>query len=217
MKTSAMKKIIITTHFILLLSWMARSQSYEGTVNYQKKDEKVIVIEFPYPASVVEDAIVDKMEKLGFKKKESKGFLVYKNAILSDISSEPADYMIKVERKSRKDRDESIVYLLVSRNDENIIARSDALINSNAKTFLDRLSPDVDAFNLEVQIKDQESALAKAERKLKDMQDDQESMEKKIKKLQDDLKDNAKDQQNQQKEIEKQRQVLDSMKAKRKI
>jgi len=217
MKTSAMRKIIITINFIFLLALIARSQSYEGTVDYQKKGEKAIVIEFPYPASVVEDAIVDKMEKLGLKKKESKGFLVYKNAILTDISSEPADYMIKVERKSRKDRDESIVYLLVNRNDENIIARNDALLNSNAKTFLDHLTPDVDAFNLEVQIKDQESALSKAEKKLRDMQDDQESMEKKIKKLQDDLKDNAKDQQNQQKEIEKQRQVLDSMKAKRKV
>jgi len=216
MKTSAMRKITLTINFILVLALIARSQSYEGTVGYQKKDEKAIIIEFPYPASVVEDAIVDKMEKLGLKKKESKGFLVYKNAILTDISSEPADYMIKVERKSRKDRDESIVYLLVSRNDENIIARSDALINSNAKTFLDRLSPDVDAFNLEVQIKDQEGALSKAEKKLKGLRDDQESMEKKIRKLQDDLKDNAKDQQNQQKEIEKQKQVLDSMKAKRK-
>ena len=161
MKTSAMRKITLTINFIFLLALIATSQSYEGTVGYQKKDEKAIIIEFPYPASVVEDAIVDKMEKLGLKKKESKGFLVYKNAILTDISSEPADYMIKVERKSRKDRDESIVYLLISRNDENIIARSDALINSNAKTFLDRLSPDVDAFNLEVQIKDQEARLGR--------------------------------------------------------
>ena len=156
------------------------------------------------------------MEKLGFKKKESKGFLVYKNAVLPDISSEPADYMIKVERKSRKDRDESVVYLLVNRNEENIIARSDALVNSNAKTFLNRLAPDVDAFNLEVQIKDQENTVSKAEKKLKDLQDDQESMEKKIKKLQDDLKENAKDQQNQQKEIEKQKQALESLRAKRK-
>jgi len=212
-----MRKTIITLHFIFFLGCVAKSQSYEGTVGYQKKDEKAIIIEFPYPPSVVEDAIVDKMEKLGLKKKESKGFLVYKNAILTDISSEPADYMIKVERKSRKDRDESIVYLVVSRNNENIIARSDALVNSNAKTFLNRLSPDVDAFNLEVEIKDQETTISKAEKKLKDLQDDQESMEKKIRKLQDDLKDNAKDQQNQLKEIEKQKQVLESLRTKRKI
>jgi len=211
-----MRKIKLTICFIFFLAFVGKSQSYEGTVGYQKKDEKAIIIEFPYPASVVEDAIIDKMEKLGFKKKESKGFLVYKNAVLPDISSEPADYMIKVERKSRKDRDESVVYLLVNRNEENIIARSDALVNSNAKTFLNRLAPDVDAFNLEVQIKDQENTVSKAVKKLKDLQDDQESMEKKIKKLQDDLKENAKDQQDQQKEIEKQKQALESLRAKRK-
>ena len=209
----------ITTFIIpaFFISCLCYAQSYEGTVDYQKKSETAIIIEFPYPPSVVEDAIIDKMEKLGFKKKESKGFLVYKSAILTDISAEPADYMIKVERKSRKDKDESIVYLLVNRNDENIIARRDALMNSNAKTFLNRLTPDIDAYNLEVQIKEQENIVSKAEKKFKDLQDDEDSMEKKIKKLQDDLKDNAKDQDNQQKEIEKQRQILDALKGKRKI
>jgi hypothetical protein len=212
-----MRKIISILVTFFFISCLCSAQSYEGTVEYQKKNETAIIIEFPYPPSVVEDAIIDKMEKLGYKKKESKGFLVYKGAILKDISVEPADYMIKVERKSRKDKDESVVYLLVNRNDENIIARRDALVNSNAKTFLNGLTPDVDAYNLEVQIKDQENIVSKAERKFKDLQDDQESMEKKIKKLQDDLKDNAKDQENQQKEIEKQKQTLEAMKGKRKI
>jgi len=194
-----------------------KAQSYEGTVDYQKKDEKAIIIEFAFPSSVVEDAIIDKLEKLGFKKKESKGFLVYKNIVLTDISAEPADYMIKVERKSKKEKDESIVYLLISRNDENIIARSDALINSNTKTFLNNLSPDIEAYNLEVQIKDQQNTVEKAEKKLRNLQDDKESMQKKIKKLQDDLEENAKDQADQQKDIEKQKQVLEALKGKRKI
>jgi septal ring factor EnvC (AmiA/AmiB activator) len=81
---------------------------------------------------------------------------------------------------------------------------------------LDDLVPEVEAFNLELQIKDQDETVAKAEKKLKGLQDDQESMEKKIKKLEDDLKNNAKDQQDQQKEIEKQRQILEGMKGKRK-
>ena len=211
-----MRRFIITIIFVSSFASAAKAQSYEGTVDYQKKDEKAIIIELPYPPSVVEDAIIDKMEKLGFKKKESKGFLVYKNIVLTDISVEPADYMIRVERKSRKDKDESIIYLLISRNDENIIARSDALVNSNTKTFLNNLSPDVEAYNLEVQIKDQENTVEKAEKKFRNLQDDKESMEKKIKKLQDDLEENTKDQVNQQKEIEKQKQILESLRGKRK-
>src|SRR6266487_846917 len=212
-----MRKIVTAIVFTLFIAFLSSAQSYEGTVDYQKKNEKAIIIEFPYPPSVVEDAIIDKMEKLGYKKKESKGFLVYKNAILSDISAEPADYMIKVERKGRKDKDESVVYFIINRNNENIIARSDALVNSNSKTFLNGLSTHVEAYNLEVEIKDQEERVAKAEKKLKNLQDDKDDMEKKIKKLQEDLKENAKDQSDQQQEIEKQRQVLEAMKGKRKI
>ncbi len=175
-----------------------------------------MIIEFPYAPSVVEDAIIEKMEKMGYKKKESKGFLVYKGAIISAISSEPADYMIKVERKSRKEKDESVVYLLMNRGEENIMTRSDAFVNSNMKTFMNGMSPEVEAFNLEKEIQEQEALVIKAEKKFKDLKDDQETMEKKIKKLQEDLKTNDKDQQNQQKEIDNQKQILDAMKAKRK-
>ena len=119
-----MRYLITTIISILILNYASRAQSYEGTVDYQKKDEKALIIEFPYPASVVEDAIVDKLEKMGFKKKESKGFLVYKNIVLSDISSEPADYMIRIDKKSRKEKDASIVYLMVSRNDQKSFQRA---------------------------------------------------------------------------------------------
>lgn len=70
--------------------------------------------------------------------------------------------------------------------------------------------------NLELQIKIQDEVVTKAEKKLKNLKDDQESMEKKIKNLQDDLKDNAKDQDNQQKEIEAQKKALEALKERRK-
>ena len=206
---------LITSLFAVLLTLTVSAQSYEGTVEYQKKDQKAMIIEFPYSPSVVEDAIVQKMEKLGYKKKESKGFLVYKNAVISEISAEPADYMIKVERKSRKEKDESVVYLVMNKGEENIMARNDALLNSNVKTFLNGMSPDVESLNLERQIEAQQALVAKAEKKLKDLKEDQESMEKKIKKLQDDLKDNAKDQEKQQNEIENQKKVLEALVGKR--
>jgi chromosome segregation ATPase len=210
-----MRKIWITL-LALIPAVIVSAQSYEGSIEYQKKDQKAMIIEFPYAPSVVEDAIVEKMEKMGYKKKESKGFLVYKNAVISDISSEPADYMIKVERKSRKEKDESVVYLVMNRKEENIMARNDALVNSNLKTFLNGWTPGMEAFNLEREILDQAEAVAKAEKKLRDLKDDKENMEKKIKKLQEDIKDNEKGQENQQKEIDTLKQTLEAMKGKRK-
>ena len=211
-----MKKLIPTFIFLFFMAPAGYTQSHEGTIDYQKKDEKAILIEFPYPSSIVEGAVADKMEKLGCRKKESKGFLVYKNAVLRDISAEPADFLIKVERRSRKENDRSIVYFIVNRNEENIIERNDALLNSNVKTFLNRLSNDVEAYNLEAQIKDQEEIISKAEKKLNNMQEDKESMEKKVKKLENDLRENSNDQFDQKKEIEKQKQVLEAMKTRRK-
>ena len=210
-----MKRIILAL-FVFVVVLRSSAQSYEGSIEYQKKDQKAMVIEFPYSPSVVEDALIEKMEKMGYKKKESKGFLVYKNAVISTISSEPADYMIKVERKSRKEKDESVVYLVMSKGDENIMARNDALVNSNMKTFLNNVSPEVEAFNLEREILAQQEVVTKAEKKLKNLKDDQESMEKKVKKLQEDLKDNAKDQENQVKEIENQKKILEAKIALRK-
>lgn len=210
-----MKKIQATLLAIIPALFLS-AQSYEGKIEYQKKEHKAMVIEFPYEPSEVEDAIVIKMEKLGYKKKETKGFLVYKNAVITDISAEPADYAIKVERKSRKDKDESLVYFVMTKGEENVIARSDAFLNSTLKTFLNGLTPHVESHHLERQIQNQEATLVKAEKKLKNLLDDQESMEKKIKKLQEDLVDNAKDQENQQKEVENQKQVLEAMRGKRK-
>jgi hypothetical protein len=59
--------------------------------------------------------------------------------------------------------------------------------------------------------------VSKAEKKLREINEDQQSMEKKIKKLEDDLKENANNQYDQRKEIEKQKQVLEAMKTRRKI
>jgi hypothetical protein len=194
----------------------ALAQSYEGMVEYQKNDERAVIMEAPYHPSMVEAAIIDKMEKLGFKKRESHGFVFYKESVLQEISSEPADYIIKVERKSRKDKDESLVYLLVYRKEENIIARNDAMVNSNARVFMNRLAPDIDSYVLEQQIKDQEDAVAKAEKKLRNLQDDQGNLEKKLRKVQEDIKDNDLDQVSQRKEIDSQKRVLDNLKSKRK-
>jgi hypothetical protein len=210
-----MKKVQATL-LALIPAILLSAQSYEGKIEYLKKENKAMIIEFPYEPSEVEDAIVAKMEKMGYKKKESKGFLVYKNAVIKEISSEPADYVIKVERKSRKEKDESLVYFIMNKGEENVITRSDAFLNSTLKTFLNGLSPQVESHHLENEIRSQEAALAKAEKKFKDLQDDQQTMEKKAKKLQEDLEDNVKNQENQQKEIENQKQILEAMKGKRK-
>ncbi len=207
----------------ITISSFVFAQAYEGSVEYDKKKQQAFVIEYHYSPEAVENAIIQKMEKLGYKGKEEKGmfnkdkgFHVYKNAFITDISSSSMDYMVKVEQKSRKEKDESIVYFIINKDGENAMPKFDATDMRQAKTFLNNLMPDVEAADLELRIEAQEDAVAKAEKKFKNLQSDKEDMENKIKKLQDDIQKNLKDQDDTQKDIENQKQVLENLKIKRK-
>jgi len=199
------------------------AQAYEGSVEYDKKKQQAFVVEYRYQPEAVENAVLQKMERLGYKGKEEKGlfnkdkgFHVYKNAYITEISNNSMDYMIKVEQKSRKEKDESVVYLIIYKDGENAMPKFDAYDIKQAKTFLNSLVPDVEAADLELQIGAQEDAVAKAEKKFKNLQSDKEDMENKIKKLQDDIQKNMKDQEDTQKDIENQRQALENLRLKRK-
>ena len=207
----------------LLTYTICGAQAYEGKIEYDKKKQAAFVIEFPYSPEAVENAFIQKMEKLGYRGKEEKGlfnkdkgFRVYKNAFITDISNKKYDYIINVERKSRKEKDEAVLYLLVMNNDENAINGFDAADMRRGKEFLNNLLPDVEAANLELDIKWQEDVVAKAEKKLRTLQTDKEEMEDKIKKLEKSIEDNVKDQEETKKDIEDQKNILENLKLKRK-
>jgi hypothetical protein len=217
-----MRNFIFTLSAITLLMATGFAQAYEGSIEYNKQKQEAFVIDYSYPAEAVENAIVQKMAKMGYKGKEEKGmfnkdkgFIIYKAAYITDISSSSMDYIIKVEQKSRKEKDASVLYLIINKNNANAMKEFDANDVGRAKDFLNKLLPDVEAANLELQIEAQEEAVAKAEKKLKTLQSDKDDMEKKIKKLQDDIKDNLKNQENTQRDIENQKQALEALKAKR--
>src|SRR5690348_3838717 len=104
-----MRGILLISCLSVLFSLTGFSQSYESKIEYNKKKQDAFAIDYAYSPEAVENAIVARMEKLGYKTKEEKGlfnkdkgFRTYKNAFISDISSSSFDYVIKVEQKSRK-------------------------------------------------------------------------------------------------------------------
>jgi septal ring factor EnvC (AmiA/AmiB activator) len=134
---------------------------------------------------------------------------VYKSIFINDISADRLDYMVKVERKSRKASDEAVMYIIIMKGDQNALPLMDSYTVSSAKSFLNNLIPDIEAANLELQIKAQEDIVAKAEKKLRDLKDDQTALERK-------LTQNKTDQDNTQKDIENQKQALGVLTGKRK-
>ncbi len=206
-----MKKFLLAV-CVAAGSW-ANAQAYEGTVDYQKKSEPALVIEYNYPQDVVEAALKEKMSGLGYKARSNKGFIVYQGAVISDISSSPMDYAFKVDRKSRKEKDVSLVYMVMG--GANALSADNSAARSNGRYFLGNLAPYIQSGSLEKEIKDQEETVVRSEKKFKTLQDDKADKEKKIKKLQEEIRSNEKDQESQLRELEKQRGVLDALKGKR--
>ena len=218
-----MQKIILPLLIILSSTFLLSAQPHEDQIEYDKKKQDCLVMEYNFPLQAVENAFKSRMESLGYNGKEEKGlfnkdkgFRVYKDVTISDISANRYDFVISVERKSRKKDDESVFYFIILKEGNNALSGLNSEEMGKAKTFLINLIPDIEAANLEIMIIDQEEVVSKEEKKLKSLKDDKEDLEKKIRKLQDDIKDNDRDQDKQQKEIENQRKALKDLKAKRK-
>ena len=192
------------------------SQSaYETTVSYDKKKQKAFAIDYSYSTETVESAIERHIQKLGHLGKtekgifnRNKGFIVFSDAVISDISEERMDYLVKVEKG--KGNDQSTLYLAINKAGSDVIPSMTSKDISKIRSFLSNLMPEVEEAHLEMKIKDQDDAVVKSEKKLKQLQDEKVDLEKKTQK-------NTTDLDNIQKQIESQRHAMDSLKAKRKL
>ena len=210
-----MRKLILFTIF-LSVSFLVKGQAHEGSVEYNKGKQACIVMEYNYPPEAVENAMRAKLLKLGYGGKEEKGmfnkdkgFRVYKETTVGEISANKYDYAINIERKSHKEADETIVSLVIFKDDANALSKLSSDELEKVKSFLNNLLPEVEASNLEILIGAQILSLEKADKKLKTLQDEN-------KKLQEALEKNIKDQELQKKEIENQNKSLDALKGRRK-
>jgi hypothetical protein len=206
-----MKKIIlVVVCFIIAQSSMA--QAYDGSVDYLKKSQAAVIAEYKYPQETVEKTLRDKLERLGLKVKSSKGFLVAYNAVISSVSSNQMEYAFQVDRKSKREKETTVISMVMNVNDVNATADN----ASKAKDFLNELAPSIDALNIDNMVADQTTVLEKAQKKNKNLQEDMESLEKKIRNYQDDLAKTKRQQEDQVKEVQRQQEILDTIKAKRK-
>lgn len=202
----------------IIIHTQTRAQAMEGKIEYQKGDKVAATIELPYNPDVVEEAIKDIMDQKGVRTDRSKGFDIFRNAKLKENDAEMSDLHFKVERKSRKDRESAIIYLLIGRPNENVAVRTadDRYKLQEAKEFLNRISPSIEAYNLELAIKSQEGVVIKEDGRLRELLEDQKDLEKKIKSLQQKLEENKADQKKQGDEATRQKSLLASMQGRRK-
>ena len=73
MKKTCLLLIVVPLAIGSLLPISVFSQAYEASIQYNKKKQAAIAIDYSYPPEAVENAFVLRLEKMGFKAKEEKG------------------------------------------------------------------------------------------------------------------------------------------------
>ena len=210
-------KYIISFIVFTAAFFAAAAQSRIVTVEYQKINRQAVVNEIPFPEKTIRDAINNKMELLGYKGKDSKGYTVYKSVRMPELGNEAYDLYFMADRKSRREKENSTLTLMLSKGFDSFVAdSSDSNLMNNAKKYLDSITNVIAAYDLEQQIIAQEDAVKKADKKSANLIDDGVSLEKKRKNIEQDIADNRKNQASQLVEVEKQRQILIVLRSKRK-
>ncbi len=184
----------------------AQPKAVEGRSEFQKSLQPDVRITIPYAEDVIEKAIDEYMNKKGLKGSSVGGFKVYRNYKLEG-QDHNSDLYFKVDRKSRSEKDVSIVYLMIAKTAEDVKSRklndSTGLQLEGGKELLDGMLASFEAYNLEVEIKNQEAVVKKAQGKYDGLVSDQKDLEKKMRNIQDKQAQNKKDQEKQSEEIKR--------------
>jgi hypothetical protein len=201
----------------------ASAQSVSTSVKFDKTNKPALMLYLPYSQEVAEGTILTKLKETGFepeskgslfwKNNKVNGFYAFKGVTLRGEKTELVDLYFKVDRRGSKKDNQSVMYLLTSKGGDNFINdASDAGTFSAAQKFLNGFVGETASYKHTLDIKTQEEAVLRAEKRLTDLRDEEIDLQNKITKLQEDLKKNKEAQVNQQSQIETERKKLADMK-----
>ena len=211
-----MKKIIIA-NLLLVLSIVGFSQTRFTMAQFNKKEVPAVVGEIPYEEDIVKNAIDKNFEKMGYKGKKVKDYVLYSSVMLPELGTEPHDIYMMVDKKSRQEKGTTVVTFLISKGFETFANDvDDASLISSTRVYLTNLREVVAAYDLELQIETQENVVKKSEKKFENLTEDGVFLLKKKKKVEEEIGQNNIDQTTQKNEKERQKQILETLKNKRK-
>jgi hypothetical protein len=211
-----MKKILLSAA-VFLITFTAFSQARTATAEINKVMQPAIETEIPFEEKTVLKSLNEKMEKRGYKGKDNKGYTIYKGVSMAELGSGSYDLYFKTDRKSRKEKDITILTMLISSGNEKFVGETDdATLYTNAKNFLDNHVESATAYDLELQIKEQQELSQKADKKYNNLVEDGQDLVKKKEKIEKEIVENTQKQVDQKAEGEKQRQILSTLMGKRK-
>jgi len=185
--------LLAVLSFLFLLT--TNAQSYKSSVTFQKAVYPVAAIQVPFEEDVVADAIKDYMLSHGYKDAHYKDFLVFRSVPLNNAGT-TTDAYFDINRKSRSEKDMTIVSLLPVKKGETLspATAEDSSYISMSIVYLDSLRNRVYRYSLEQLMKDQQKTLDKTKSKLLSLKNDSGDIAKKIRSYESDLVENKNDQ-----------------------
>lgn len=193
------------------------AQSRNATVQYQDTKQPGIEFDVPFPEKTVARSIDDYFQKLGYKGKDTKGYLTYKGVRLTQLGPDSYDLYFKTDRKSKKEKDATTVTMLISSGYEKFIGdTTDAHLIDSVKNYLNGLTDRVAAYDLDQQINEQDDAVQKVSKKLTSLTSTGEDLQKKKNKIETEIAENLKAQADLKAKSDQQLLILQTLKDKRK-
>jgi len=203
----------------------ATARSSFTTITYQEKLQPALTIQLSNTIQVAQGTILQKLKETGYdpqtkgmffwKTNQLNDFYVFNNVQLPELNNEKLDMYFKVAKATSGDKEQSTVYLMVSKGYDNFVSpQTDTATFYAAQKFLDGFVAESDTFKNNSDIETQQANVAGAEKKLSDLQKKEKDLNSKLAPLQSDLVNNQNDQKNQHTEIESQKARLELLKTK---
>jgi hypothetical protein len=186
--------VLLVVTFFLLTSLNA--QSYKNTYTFQKTPYTVASVQVPYDEDVVTEAVKDYMTGKGYKDSHFKDFIVFRSVSLDNGPAGLTDAYFNVNRKSRSEKDITIVSLLPVKKGETLApaAVEDSSYISSSMIFLDSMIHHIHHYSLTQQIQAAQKVLDKTKAKMISLKNDSGDIAKKIRSYEGELIQNKNDQ-----------------------
>ena len=190
-----MKKISALTLVLAGCVITATAQSTFTTITYKEKLQPALTIQLPNTTDVAQGTILQKLKETGYNP-ETKGmlfwktnklndFYVFDNVQLPELNNQKLDMYFKVAKATSGDKEQSTVYLMVSKGYDNFVSPlTDTATFYAAHIFLDGFVVGTNTFKHNSDVGTQESNIASAEKKLGDLQKKEKDLSSKIAELQ---------------------------------
>ena len=205
-----MKKISVAI-MSLMISIAASAQSETGTATFGKTAESAVIYNMPYSEEAVINGLEKRMSTWG-KSKKARGYFMYRNVVIADISNQPVTLYFAVDKKSKKDNGNATFTLMMSNEfDRFFKADESAEMFTKAKEFLNGFTEPVAAASLELKITEHDALVKKEDKTLKKLRDDSIDNEKQKKKLEEKIAQNTKDIEAQEKALAGKKEELDGL------